>query len=164
MDAVILVAADIRAHKAVLADAAILAEAATLVAAATLADKPILAAAAILADKHIPVAAATLADKATLTDKRILVDDPILAVAATPVDEATTVGGNMTADGGGATMTGIVAVVASASGTTALLTRTAPAITNRTIAIPTATTINGAIGIPQPQAATPTRTGINVSL
>ena len=164
MDAVILVAADIRAHKAVLADAAILAEAATLVAAATLADKPILAAAAILADKHIPVAAATLADKATLTDKRILVDDPILAVAATPVDEATTVGGNMTADGGGATMTGIVAVVASVLGTTVHLTRMAPAITtSRTIAIPTATTINGAIGILQPRAATPTHTGIKVS-
>jgi hypothetical protein len=156
--------ADIRVHKAVLADADILVEAATLVAAVTLADKPILAPAAILADKRIPAATATLAGKATLADEPIPVDEVIPAVAATRVNEAITVGANMSANGAGATMTGIVAVVASASGTTAHLTRMVPAITNRTIAIPTATTINGAIGIPQPLAVTPTRTGINVSL
>src|SRR2546425_992697 len=93
-------------------------------------DADILVDAAILAEAAILVAAATLADEL------------IPAAAATPADEATTVG---------ATVTGIVAVVASASVTTPHLSRMAPAIpTSRTTAIPTATTINGAISIPQP--------------
>lgn len=129
--------------KAVLAHAVILVDTATLLTAATLAD---------LADEPIPGGAATLAGT------------HFPAVAAIPADEATTVGAIMTADGAGATMTGIVAVVASVSGTTVHLTRMAPAITtSRTIAIPTATTINGAIGILQPRAATPTHTATNVS-
>jgi len=142
-DAVILAEAAILMGKAVLAHAVILVDTATLLTAATLAD---------LADEPIPGGAATLASK------------HFPAVAAIPADEATTVGAIMTEDGAGATMTGIVAVVASVSGTTVRLTRMAPAITTRrTIAIPTATTINGAIGILQPRAATPTHTGIKVS-
>ena len=141
-DAVILAEAAILMGKAVLAHAVILVDTATLLTAATLAD---------LADEPIPGGAATLAVKP-------------FRVAAIPADEATTVGAIMTGDGAGATMTGIVAVVASVSGTTVHLTRMAPAITtSRTIAIPTATTINGAIGILQPRAATPTHTGIKVS-
>jgi hypothetical protein len=115
---------------------------------------------AVLARAAILAGAATLVAAVTLADKRIPADEPIPAVEATPADEAITVGATMTVVGAG--VTGIVAAVASASGTTPHLTRMVPAIpTSRTIAIPTATTINGAIGIPQPLAATPARTGIN---
>jgi hypothetical protein len=137
-DAAILADAAILEAKAVLAHAAILVDTATLVAATTPADEP------------IPGGAATLEGK------------PFPGGAAIPADEATTVGVTTTEDG--ATLTGIVAVVVSVSGTTVHLTHMAPTITtSRTIATPMATMISGAIGIPQPLAATPTHTGINVS-
>ncbi|PYT30929.1 MAG: hypothetical protein DMG58_13365 [Acidobacteria bacterium] len=110
-------------------------------------DAGILVDAATLTDVAIPVVAATPADESTTVG------------AATPAGAATTVAATMIADGDGAAVTGIVAVVASASATTPHLTRMAPAIpTTRTTAIPTATTINGAIGILQSLVATPNRT------
>jgi hypothetical protein len=120
-------------------------------------------------DADIPVrravlaAVATQADKTTLAEASIQVAAGILAGKDIPADEVTT-GATTIVDAPGATVTGIVAVVASASDTMPHLTHIAPVITtSRTIAIPTATTIDGAIGIRQPLAATPTRTGINAS-
>jgi hypothetical protein len=127
--------------------------------AATPAGKRIPADAAILAGNGIPADAATLAgngipaDAVILAGRRFRAAESILAVAATTVGVTTTVAATTIADGAG----GMVAVGALASGTTLHLTRTALAITiSRTIAIPTATTISGATGIPQPLAAMPT--------
>jgi hypothetical protein len=149
-----------------LADRGILVAAATpvgrriLVGAATPVDRRTRVAAATPVDKDIRVAVATPADKHILAGAATLVDGPIQVAAATLVNEPTRVDEATTAGA-----TGIVAVVASASDSTARLTRIAPAIiTSRIIAIPTVTTINGAIGVPRPLAATPTpTTGINVA-
>jgi hypothetical protein len=124
--------------------------------AATRVDKAILAP-AIPADHRIPAAGATPADN------RILAAEAMPAAAKTLSNEATPVA-ESTADGAGAIVTVIVGVVGSALDTMPHLTRMAPFIrTSRTIAIPTAITINGAIGNPQPLVAIQTRTGIKVA-
>jgi hypothetical protein len=151
----------------ILAVAAILAAVGTPVAAAIReargmpAGEPIPAAAATRADRHIRVAAVTLVGKRIPVDVRTLADGPIPVAAATPVSELTPVDEAITA---GTTVTATVGAVASASGSIALLMHIAPGIiTSRTIAIPTVITINGGIGVPQPLAVTPIRTGINLT-
>ena len=121
------------------------------------ADNRILAAGAIPADNRI------LAAGAIPADNRILAAEAIPAAAKTSSNEATPVA-ESTADGAGAIVTVIMGVVGLALDTMPHLTRLAPLIrTSRTIAIPTAITINGAIGNPQPLVAMQTRTGIKVA-
>ena len=123
--------------------------------------------AAILAGVDTPVDVAIPAAMATPADALIQVVTATMVGMATTVDMATmadeaTMGVAMTADEAGATITGTVAV--SASDTTPRLTPMILAIiTSRIIAIPTATTINGATGILRPLAVTTTRTVINRS-
>jgi hypothetical protein len=119
-------------------------------------------AAVILVEADTQAAAATPVDKGIPADAEIPAGGATTVVEAIPAGAAITAGATMTADGDGVTVSGIVAVAASASGTTLRRTRMGPTIiTSRTTAIPTATTISGATGIPLPLAATPSHTGIN---
>ncbi len=119
----------------------------------------------LAADMLTPAAAAIPAGAATRVVEPILADVPILVEEATTVEAVTMADVATMVDAAITAVAATMAVVAlvSASGFTAHRTGTGmlrATTINPIIAIPTATTISGVIGIPRPRAAMQTNTGM----